>query len=315
MPFKATVDQSQHHPVITLINRDTKCSAEIYAFGGLLNKFCVLLNGETVNVIDGYSSIEDAEKNITNGFNSARLSPFTCRMNKGEYRFNNMDFKIEKFYLSPHAIHGITYDAVYKVKDIYEDDKQASVTLHYHYNGVDKGYPFSYDVNLKWKLEAENKISIRAAVHHSNKQAIPYAEGWHPYFNLGKNINENTLQFDSDTMLEFDETLLPTGNKIKDNRFINGKLLNDIFLDNCFELNKIEHPKCVLSNSQLQLTIMPETSFPYLQIYTPPHRKSIAIENLSAAPDAFNNGIGIKLLEPHHVYNFVTSYFLKLVEL
>lgn len=311
MPYKVTIDQSQIHPIITLINRDSNCSAEIFAFGGLLNKFSIPVNGAITNVIDGFSSAEDAVKNITNGFKSARLSPFTCRMNKGQYHFNEQGYTIEKFYLPPHAIHGITYDAVYEVKDVYEDDKHASVTLHYRYNATDKGYPFSYDVTLKWKLEADNKISVRAAVYHGNKNTIPYAEGWHPYFNLGTSVNECTLQFDSDTMLEFDDTLLPTGKKIKDDRFVTGKLLGDTFLDNCFELNQSSHPKCVLSNSQIQLTILPEASYPYLQIYTPPHRESIAIENLSGAPDAFNNGIGLKLLEPNHTYTFTTAYQLK----
>lgn len=311
MPYKVTVNQSQLHPVITLINRDTQCSAEIYAFGGLLNQFSIPVNGKLVNVIDGYNSVEDAGKNITNGFKSARLSPFTCRLNKGEYHFNDQEYKIEKFYLPPHAIHGITFDAVYEIKDTYEDDRHASVTLHYRYNAVDKGYPFSYDVTLKWKLEADNKISVRAAVYHLNNHSIPYAEGWHPYFNLGTSVNDCTLQFDSNTMLEFDETLIPTGKKINDERFVKGAVLHDTFLDNCFELNHQAHPKCVLSNQQLQLTILPEASYPYLQIYTPPHRQSIAIENLSAAPDALNNGIGLKLLEPNHTYTFATSYILK----
>jgi aldose 1-epimerase len=311
MPYKVTVNRSQLHPVITLFNKETQCSAEIYAFGGLLNKFSIPVNGEIVNVIDGYSSVEDVVENITNGFKSARLSPFTCRMNKGEYHLDQQEYKIEKFYLPPHAIHGITYDAVYDVTDTYEDDKQAFVTLHYRYTALDKGYPFSYDVTLKWKLEADNKISVRAAVYHLNKQNIPYAEGWHPYFNLGTSVNDCSLQFDSNTMLEFDETLIPTGKKINDERFVKGAVLGETFLDNCFELNHQTHAKCVLSNQKIQLTILPETSYPYLQIYTPPHRQSIAIENLSGIPDAFNNGIGLKLLEPNQTYTFATSYILK----
>ena len=97
MPYKVTVNQSQLHPVITLINRDTQCSAEIYAFGGLLNQFSIPVDGQLVNVIDGFSSVDDAVHNITNGFKSARLSPFTCRLNKGEYHFDQQLYKVEKF--------------------------------------------------------------------------------------------------------------------------------------------------------------------------------------------------------------------------
>jgi aldose 1-epimerase len=54
--------------------------------------------------------------------------------------------------------------------------------------------------------------------------------------------------------------------------------------------------------------IRPESSYPYLQLYTPPHRESIAIENLSAAPDAFNNGMGLINLEPGASATFKTAY-------
>jgi len=213
--------------------------------------------------------------------------------------------------MGPHAIHGLTFDAVYTIQEASADDKQASVILNYHYNASDKGYPFPYDITLKWKLEAGNKLTVRSAIRHSNPAAIPYAEGWHPYFKLGTAVNDYSLQFDSDTLLEFDETLIPTGEKVKDERFLTGTVLKDTFLDNCFELNNTPNPKCIISNHQLQVTIQPTGSYPYLQVYTPPHRKSLAVENLSGIPDAFNNGTGLKLLEPNHTYTFATSYILK----
>ena len=82
--------------------------------------------------------------------------------------------------------------------------------------------------------------------------------------------------------------------------FSNPKFLDDTFLDNCFLLNENNKPACVLRNNKsgLELTIQPDKSYPYLQVYTPEHRNSIAIENLSAAPDAFNNKIGLIILKP-----------------
>ena len=57
-------------------------------------------------------------------------------------------------------------------------------------------------------------------------------------------------------------------------------------------------PLCVLKSfKKIELEILPEKSYPYLQIYIPPHRNSIAIENLSGAPDGFNNEMGVTTLE------------------
>jgi aldose 1-epimerase len=67
-------------------------------------------------------------------------------------------------------------------------------------------------------------------------------------------------------------------------------------------------PTCVLQNQQLKLTVMPDNAYPILQLYIPDHRKSIAIENLSGAPDNFNNGIGLIQLAPNEARSFTTSY-------
>ena len=99
MRFEVHADHSSTHPVITLKDTVNNCSCEVYAFGGLLNMFSIPVKGNVLNVIDGYTSPEDAIKNITKGFKSAKLSPFVCRLNKGKYSFNDTNYQIEKFFL------------------------------------------------------------------------------------------------------------------------------------------------------------------------------------------------------------------------
>jgi aldose 1-epimerase len=229
-------------------------------------------------------------------------------MKEGKYSFNLNIYKVEKFYLEPHAIHGLIYDLPYNIIATEVDNNFAQVTLKGNYDGFDKGYPFPFSITIIWKLEKNNSISVTTEIENNYEYPILYADGWHPYFTLGGTIDSCTLMFDSTTMIEFDETLIPTKNKIDDFRFINGQYLANIELDNCFELNGAKHPICILKNNALQLTISPDATYPFLQIYTPPHRKSIAIENLSSAPDAFNNKMGLLLLEPNKKYSFTTTY-------
>ena len=63
-----------------------------------------------------------------------------------------------------------------------------------------------------------------------------------------------------------------------------------------------------MQNEHFKLTIEPDKNYPILQIYIPPHRTSIAIENLSGAPDNFNNGMGLLLLQPGEEKTFSTCY-------
>ncbi len=308
MRFSVSVNNQQAHPIIQLKDKQTGCQAEIYAFGGFINAFKIPLKGKIHNCIDGFSSVADARKNISNSFKSAKLSPFVCRMKNGTYLFQKQQFKVHKHYLGDHAIHGLIYDAQYEIKEVDATETNASVRLAYTYESADQGYPFAFSIELLWNLSIGNKISVTTKVKHQHKDAIPYADGWHPYFTLGGKVDNCHLQFNSNTQLVFDQALLPTGKKKKDNRFIKGISLKGIFLDNSFEFTPNQLNQCILQNKELKLIVEPDNSYPILQIYTPLSRKSIAIENLTGAPDNFNNGMGLLLLEPEKEYFFTTSY-------
>ncbi len=310
MIFEVSINNQPQHPIITLKNGNN-CSSDIYAFGGFVNSFLVATTDGLLNVIDGFTSVEDAIQNITPGFKGSFLSPFTCRMKEGEFKFDNSDYKIDKFYLESHAIHGILFNAVYDIVAIEASNNEASVNLQHKYKGDDKGYPFPFTITHQWTLKADNHLSVTTTITHTNSLSIPYAQGWHPYFTLGGLVDDYILQFDINTMLEFDGTLIPTGRLITNTKFQNGASLNNVFLDNCFELNStINQHRCLLSSNKFTISIVPDKSYPYLQIYTPPHRKSIAIENLSGAPNCFNNGMGLRLIKPYTTAIFTTSYIV-----
>lgn len=311
MRFNVSIKQDQSEPIIVLSDSTTGCTAELYAFGGLLNALTIPVNGKSFNCIDGFNTVEEAKNNITAAFKSAKLSPFVCRLSNGSYDLNEQKYTVKKNYLGAHALHGLIYDAVYTLGNTVASEESAAINLHYHYAKNDPGYPFTFDVSICWELCPFNLLNVTTTISHQNDQPIPFADGWHPYFTLGNSIDECTLQFDSDCQLEFDETLIPTGKKITDDRFLQKHSLAHIFLDNSYEL--APDGKCVFSNKQLQLTVLPDKHYPILQVYTPEHRNSIAIENLSGAPDNFNNGIGLLMLVPNEVYQFKTSYQIELL--
>ncbi|MEP6673932.1 MAG: aldose 1-epimerase [Ferruginibacter sp.] len=298
---------------IILQDDNTKTTAAIIpACGAILHAFSISHNNRMLNIINSYDSFDDYSNNITaKGFKECKLSPFACRLNKGEYSFAGQHYKIEKFFLGDHAIHGLIYDAVFLITEIKADDNAAAVTMQYEYCGNDKGYPFNYDCIITYTLEKNNRLSLETSIINKSNGLIPVQDGWHPYFTFGGSINELQLEFQSKEMIEFNEDLIPTGKLIPFQQFGSLKIIGDTFLDNCFTVNFAEcQPICVLRDpvQGIQLEIHPETSYPYLQIYTPSDRKSIAIENLSAAPDAFNNGMGLKVLAAGETASFKTMY-------
>ena len=106
--------------------------------------------------------------------------------------------------------------------------------------------------------------------------------------------------------------MLPTGETIHSNPFAHSTPIAQTELDNCFILTPdFAQPAVVLKGERIQLSITPEESYPFVQAYTPPQRDSIALENLSSAPNAFNNHIGLIQLAPQQAQEFVTVYQLE----
>jgi aldose 1-epimerase len=272
-------------------------------------------NNNYINVIEGYDSVEDFKQNVTSkGFRSCKLSPFACRINKGTYVFNDTTYTIEKNYQYENALHGLLYDAEFTVVKQYTNDNHAALTLLYSYNGWDKGYPFNYDCEVTYQLESNNKLVLSSKITNRNQHSIPIQDGWHPYFTLGESINVLQLEFQSKEHIVFNDRLIPTGNNVPYVEYNALKVLGDQFFDDCFSLNMAEcQPLCVLRDpvQKIQIEIRPGKCYPFIQFYTPDHRKSIAIENLSAPPDCFNSGVNLQLLEPGGTAFFDTTYQVK----
>lgn len=301
--------------IYRLIDHQTNSFAEVLPdYGALLHGFSIQTTEGAINVIDHYNSKEEAEAQVSTSYKSSKLSPFVCRIPEGKYEWLGEELEFKNKFMDGSAIHGLLYNKSFNVVEDYCNDSLASLRMKYQYKKEDAGYPFNYVCEVVYTLHPESVLQIETIAYNLSETPIPMADGWHPYFTLGDNINDYELQFSSEAMLEFDENLVPTGKLMAEPRFHQGIILGDTFLDNCFELSIEEGlPVCILHNpkNQLSLLFYTNTNYPYLQIYTPDHRKSIAIENLSSAPNAFNNGMGIKVLMPRSTETFNVWYKLQ----
>ena len=280
-------------------------------YGASLHGFEIPVDGNHLNIIDHYSSRDDVEKSLSTTYKSSKLSPFVCRMRDGKYNLDGEDFEITTKYTDGNAIHGLLYNKQFKIVDEFADDNLALVTLKYHYKRDDAGYPFDYLCEVRYTLLPQQILQVETTLLNLDSESIPLADGWHPYFQLGAPINDYEFQLSSNTMVEFDERLIPTGNLVPDGSFANPAIIGNRELDNCFVVQPVaQRPCCVLYNphNRVWVSVFTNILYPYLQVYTPPHRKSIAIENLSAAPDCFNNGMGVLFLEPRSSQTFTVWY-------
>ena len=306
MQFQIKQSTINHVTLIQLLDIEFGVTIDILTRGALINSWLIRQGDKSQQFIMG-NPLNAAKEFESQGFRSAKMSPYVCRLFKGQYAHLNTTYTMDRFYMGEHAIHGIMYDADFKIQATEANEHQATVILVHHYLGSDQGYPFPFTMHVKWILEKNNKVSVQTTVINDAAISIPIVDGWHPYFTLGESIDYCTLQFSSKGKMEYDKDLLPTGNMIEDARFSNGLKIGSLQLDDGYALDT-ENSSCTLQNEQFILKINPSSLYPYLQLYIPPDRNSIAIENLSGAPNAFNNKMGLQLVKPQDNIVFETSY-------
>jgi aldose 1-epimerase len=311
--FTVTFIKKNGFDIVALNDTLNQTTAEIIpGCGAMLHAFSGTTADGSVNVIDHYNNYADYKNNLeAQGFKSCKLSPFVCRLAQASYSFAQKKYTVQKFLLQSSAIHGLIYDAPFQLTHHWSNTNEAGAIMQYQYNSTDAGYPFVYTCTVTYILKNGNALTITTIIKNNDKGLLPVQDGWHPYFSFGRSINDLQMEFQSKEMVEFDSGLVPTGKLIPYEEFGSLKKIGTTQLDNCFTLNFAEcQPMCVLRDvtKKIQVEIHPDISYPYLQIYTPPHRNSIAIENLSGAPDAFNNGMGVKILTPGESASFTTVY-------
>lgn len=313
-----TIHKDGFHIVI-LKDQVSGTTAEIIpSCGGILYDFTVWHRELPINIIDHYESKDDFEQQVASkGFKSCKLSPFACRIKNATYQFDEATYQIKKFLLGENAIHGLIYDANFSIAEQYASEKNATLVLQYAYRGEDSGYPFFFDCIVTYQLKKNNELVLRTEIINNDERPIPVQDGWHPYFTLGKKIDELELTLRSQEQIIFDNKMIPTGELVSYQEFQQSKKIGPLFFDDCFRLDTAaDRPACVLkdTNNKIQVEIRPDKNYPWLQLYTPSHRQSIAIENLSAPPDTFNNRIDLRILLPGDKATFTTSYKITTLE-
>ena len=308
--FSANLISQSPFPIIKLTDEQHGTVVDIYAKGALLNGFYVrLANGAYKNIIDGHNSPDEMPANAP-WFKSAKLSPFVCRRHKSEYEYKGQLYKTGKYFTGTEALHGLLYDADFIIESLSSNEASASASLLFTYNKKEEGFPFEYDCRVIYTLYTGNLLTIETFIKNKSADELPVTDGWHPYFSLGNTVNEWQFFMHAEYMLEYNEYLLPTGKRLADNRFTAPQLIGDTALDNCFVLKDFSSPSCTLHNPANGLTIQIEnsSSYPYLQVFIPDHRKSIAVEPLSAPPDAHNNKIHLDMLQPGEEKKYSTAF-------
>ncbi|MEZ5043937.1 MAG: aldose 1-epimerase [Saprospiraceae bacterium] len=258
------------------------------------------LNGTAV--IDGYQT--PMELDFNNWCKNRLLFPFPNRLKHGTYHWED---HIYQFPINDeqtgNALHGHGMEKPFRYTQLSIEKDKALVECSFKNQGDDPAYPFRYSINVSYEISIHHSFVIQLTFQNLHTRPIPVGIGWHPYFKLDEEgVNNLNLQLPPCEMIGIDPQMIPTGKRYAYDRFEQKRPIQVEVLDNCFALINPENKASVsLSNGKKELHYWQETGerkFNYLQVFTPPHRQSIALEPMTCNIDAFNNESGLVTLHP-----------------
>jgi len=273
--------------------------------GGMLHRLFLRKGQELYSVLKSPDSPQALLADES--YSSALLFPFPSRVRHGIYTFDGEAYALRmNEFRHENALHGFVYNQPFQVVNQEEGPTHASLTVRYDYAGDQPGYPFPFSLAVLYGLDrpegsASSVLHVTFSAVNTGSTRCPVAFGWHPYFTLSEEpIDHLRMTLPSSTAITLNDNLLPVGQEPftnADDISLHERTFDTPFLvdfgDRDYAETRIWSPRF-----DTTLRIAQDKSFPYLVVFTPPRRDSIAIEPLTANVNSFNTGEGLRILGP-----------------
>ena len=296
--------EEQSFGEFNIFNNEKKCSIRfIPEYGANIRELILTSESKSLSVLDGVDSYKELLDD--KAFKSSLLLPWPNRVKDGKYIFKDKKYDLpvnEKE--KNNALHGFIFGQRFEVTDEDLQEDFARIKLENYYDGSYPGYPFKFKTQLDYHLSIKHGFTIRVTVENIDDQELPMGIGWHPYFKFESHVDDLELQVPALLKYELNDQSIPTGEKKTYSAFAGSNMIGVTELDDCFELinpkqiaeTRIRDPK-----HSVELIFWQETGekrFNYLQLFTPPGRKTIAVEPMTCAINSFNNNEGLIKMNP-----------------
>ncbi|MBC7777875.1 MAG: aldose 1-epimerase [Phycisphaerae bacterium] len=255
------------------------------------------------NILDGHTTPEELEAGKWG--KSTILFPFPNRLDEGKYRWLGKEYQFPINNASTgNAIHGFVREEAFEVEYVFLAKNFASIRCYFDYVGDRPYYPFPFSLELEFSIHDTGKFELQVAVENLHHAPIPMGFGWHPYFRLANRADLHQLKLPPCEKVDINDRMIPTGGTTPFQAFQNLQKVEETFLDNCFKSAKSSgHYQLTLEGEGQSLVMKASAAeFPFFQVFTPPHRESIALEPMSCNVDVFNNQQGLVSLAPEEVW-------------
>ncbi|MFJ6537985.1 aldose 1-epimerase family protein [Paenarthrobacter sp. NPDC091711] len=174
-----------------------------------------------------------------------------------------------------------------------------------------EGYPFAVDVETTYSVSLQG-LTVTHALTNKSATPAPAAIGSHPYMRLGATPTQDvSLTINAASYVVVDERLNPVGTSAVSGTPMDlsaGPKVGWLQLDTAFlDLTPAPDGKyrhLLEAPNGDAVEVWGDANYQYAQVYTTTsypaggHRTAVAVEPMTALPNAFNSGAGLRWLEP-----------------
>lgn len=244
-----------------------------------------------------------------NAFRGKVLVPWPNRLRDGRYAFAGVEQRTPV--TEPErstALHGLVLDERFTAVR----RSEAAVALG-HVLRPRPGYPFTLRLEVEYAL-AMDTLAVTLRATNLSPLPAPFGAGLHPYLRaMGGRADDCVLEVPAATRVPVDERMLPNGPRVPvagtPEDFTRARRVGASRLDTCFgdlrrDADGRARVRLTTPDGAREITVWVDPAYRFVHVYTADDvadpgraRAGIAIEPMTCAPDAFNSGDGLLVLE------------------
>jgi len=253
-------------------------------------------------LVDGYPA-----EAICCSARGQHLIPWPNRIEDGSYEFEGRrnQLPLNEVELS-NAIHGLVRWATWALR---EDGAGRAVAEHVLH--PQPGYPYTLELSVEYAL-SEAGLRVQTTATNGGSEPCPFGSGAHPYLTVGSaTVDPVVLRVPARTVILADERALPVGRLAVEGtpydfrvpRPIGATVLDSAYTDLDRDEDGLVRVELHDPGTGRGLTLWADETYGYLMVFSGDPlpdvaRRSLAVEPMTCAVNAFRTGEGLIRLEP-----------------
>lgn len=259
--------------------------------------------------VGGVRLVEEVPEHATPPFGTGIvLAPWPNRVRDGRWSLDGAEQELDLTERARgNALHGLLRHSDYELRELTDETVHLGAVI-----APQHGWPFLVDTWVLYALTDDGLRVVHGATNLSDRP-MPYAVGTHPFLRVGDTpVEDLVLTVRADQYVDVDERLNPRGlASVAGTRFDlrSGVRVGDLDLDTAYaDVESGSTAAAWLAAPDGSRTeLMQDADWDYAQIFTTDlypdqaegtPRRAVAVEPMTAPPDALNSGDGLVWIEP-----------------